>query len=148
MPLSSLWSRMQSHSHNSYFKYLGKISRNNTRLSFVIKHSENSRPCTPKLCNFQLAKKGRCQKRFSGFFPLRGGGYPPFPLSFFEHNDCPLRGGGVPPNSVKVFLAKWFSVKGVGGGYPLNWQNPLKLLKAQTLCKTRFDSQGVIKDVF
>ena len=57
MPLSSLWSRMQSHSHTSYFKYLGKISRNNTRLSFVIKHSENSRPCTPKLCNFQLANK-------------------------------------------------------------------------------------------
>ena len=22
--------------------------------------------------------------------------YPPFPLSFFEHNDCPLRGGGTP----------------------------------------------------
>ena len=34
--------------------------------------------------------KGRCQKRFSGFFPLRGG-VPPFPLSFFVHNYCPLR---------------------------------------------------------
>ena len=44
--------------------------------------------------------KGSCQKRFSGFCPLRGG-YPPCPLSFFEHTDCPLRGGGVPPNSVK-----------------------------------------------
>ena len=42
--------------------------------------------------------KGTCQKRFSGFCPLRGGGgYPPFPLSFFEHNDCPLRGEGPPP---------------------------------------------------
>ena len=41
--------------------------------------------------------KGRFQKRFSGFCPLTGGGYPPFPLSFFEHNDCPLRGGGGTP---------------------------------------------------
>ena len=40
--------------------------------------------------------KGRCQKRFSGFCPLRGG-YPPCPLSFFEHTDCPLRGGAVYP---------------------------------------------------
>ena len=43
---------------------------------------------------------GSCQKRFSGFFPLRGGGYPLFPLSFFEHNDFLLRGGVYPPNSV------------------------------------------------
>ena len=35
------------------------------------------------------------------FFPLRGGGFPPVPLSFFGHNDFPLGGGGVPPNSVK-----------------------------------------------
>ena len=28
--------------------------------------------------NVFLESKGRCQKRFSGFFPLRGG-YPPFP---------------------------------------------------------------------
>ena len=41
-----------------------------------------------------LARKGRCQRRFSGFFPLRGGGYPPFPLRVFGHNDFPLRGGG------------------------------------------------------
>ena len=27
------------------------------------------------------------------FARLGGGGTPPFPLSFFEHNDCPLRGG-------------------------------------------------------
>ena len=47
------------------------------------------------------ASKGSFQKRFSGFCPLRGGGCPPCPLSFFEHNDCPLRGGGVPPPSVK-----------------------------------------------
>ena len=47
--------------------------------------------------------KGSCQKRFSGFCPLRGGGYPPCPLrkkTFFFHTDFPLR-GGVPPNSVK-----------------------------------------------
>ena len=48
--------------------------------------------------------KGSCHLRFSGFCPLKGGGYPPFPLSFFEHNDCPLRGGGVPPNSVEEKL--------------------------------------------
>ena len=39
--------------------------------------------------------KGTCQKRSSGFCPLRGGGYPPIPLrknpSFF-HTDFPLRG--------------------------------------------------------
>ena len=41
--------------------------------------------------------KGRCQKRFSGFFPLRGGGYPPFPLRVFGQDDFPLRGvGGTP----------------------------------------------------
>ena len=50
----------------------------------------------------QPPPKGTCQKRFSGFCPLRGGGgVPPFPLSFFEHNDCLLRGGGIPPKSVK-----------------------------------------------
>ena len=38
---------------------------------------------------------------FSGIGPLRGGGYPPFPLrkkTFFFHTDFPLRGGwGYPP---------------------------------------------------
>ena len=48
----------------------------------------------------QIPSKGTHQKLLSGFCPLRGG-VPPFPLSFFEHNDCPLRGGGVPPDSVK-----------------------------------------------
>ena len=38
--------------------------------------------------------KGSCQKRFSGFCPLRGGGYPPFPLRVFWQDDFPLRGGG------------------------------------------------------
>ena len=34
---------------------------------------------------------------------------------------------GGPPNSAKGFLAKWLSVKGVGGGAcPLNGKNPLK----------------------
>ena len=29
----------------------------------------------------RMVSKGTCQKRFSGFFPLRGGGgYPPIPL--------------------------------------------------------------------
>ena len=51
-----------------------------------------------------LKAKGIFQKLLSGFFPLRGG-YPPFPLSFFEHNDCPLRGVGVyPPNPLRKIL--------------------------------------------
>ena len=52
--------------------------------------------------------KGTCQKRFSGFCPLRGEGYPPFPLRVFGQDDFPLRGGGLPPNSAKkrLFLAK------------------------------------------
>ena len=40
-------------------------------------------------------------KNYVRIFSVKGGGVPPFPLSFFEHNDFPLRGGGVPPNSVK-----------------------------------------------
>ena len=42
-------------------------------------------------------------KNYLADFARKGGGgwYPPFPLSFFEHNDCLLRGEGVPPNSVK-----------------------------------------------
>ena len=55
------------------------------------------------------ACKGTCQKRFSGFCPLRGV-VPPCPLSFFEHT---VKGGGYPPiplrkNSAKkrLFLAK------------------------------------------
>ena len=41
--------------------------------------------------------------------------------------DFPLRRGGFPPFPLRFFLAKWFSVQGVGGGgYPLNGQNPLK----------------------
>ena len=45
-----------------------------------------------------------CQKRFSGFCPLRGGGVPPFSAKekiLFFHTDFPLRGGGGPPNSAK-----------------------------------------------
>ena len=48
--------------------------------------------------------KGRCQKLLSGFFPLRGGGYPPFPLRVFGQDDFPLR--GVPPNSPEENSAK------------------------------------------
>ena len=49
--------------------------------------------------------KGTCQKRFSGFCLLRGG-YPPFPLSFFEHNVFPLRGGVYPPIPLRKKSAK------------------------------------------
>ena len=44
--------------------------------------------------------KGNCQKRFSRFYPLRGG-YPPFPL-----------------RKKSSFLPRWFSVKGGGRGTP------------------------------
>ena len=47
---------------------------------------------------YTLAKplncKGTFQKLLSGFFPLRGGEYPPFPLRVFGQDDFPLRGGG------------------------------------------------------
>ena len=56
--------------------------------------------------------KGTRQKLLSGFFPLRGGGYPAFPLSFFEHIDFPFRGGGVPPLSVKGFWQNDFPLRG------------------------------------
>ena len=39
-------------------------------------------------------------------FARYGGGYPPFPLSFFEHNDCPLRGGVYPPIPLRKKIAK------------------------------------------
>ena len=58
----------------------------------------------PDLWNIHLSK-GRFQKRFSGFCPLRGGGDPPIPLrkkTFFFSHWFPVKGGGgVPPNSVK-----------------------------------------------
>ena len=34
--------------------------------------------------------KGTCQKRFSGIRPLRGGGYPTFPLRVFGQVDFPF----------------------------------------------------------
>ena len=41
------------------------------------------------------------------FVRLGGGEYPPFSLSFFEHNDCPLRGEGeYPLNSAMENSAK------------------------------------------
>ena len=42
------------------------------------------------------------------FCLLRGGLFPPFPLSFFEYNDCPLRGGGGPqiPLKSRYFRSK------------------------------------------
>ena len=48
-----------------------------------------------------MSQLGNLSKTFLRIFSVKGGGTPPFPLSFFEHNDCPLRGGGLPPNSVK-----------------------------------------------
>ena len=38
--------------------------------------------------------------------PVEGRGYPPFPLSYFEHNDCPLRGGEYPSIPLKKILLK------------------------------------------
>ena len=45
---------------------------------------------------FSQLTKGTLQKLLTDFFPLRGGGYPPFPLRFFGHNDFPLREGSTP----------------------------------------------------
>ena len=45
--------------------------------------------------------KGSCQKRLSGFCPLRRGGYPPCP-----HTDCPIKGGGYPPIPLRKKSAK------------------------------------------
>ena len=82
----------------------GKIAGNPDRLyrwPQCCYHPETQNPSGDlEGCLFKYASKGTCQKRFSGFFPLRGGGYPPFSLRVFGHNDFPLR-GGVPPNSVK-----------------------------------------------
>ena len=40
---------------------------------------------------------GKPSKTTWQIFSVKGGGaYPPFPLSFFEHNDFPLRGRGNP----------------------------------------------------
>ena len=50
--------------------------------------------------------KGGCQKLLSGFFPLRGGGEPPFPLRVFGQDDFLLRGEGGTPNSAKENSAK------------------------------------------
>ena len=40
--------------------------------------------------------KGTLQKLLSGFCSVKGGGDPPFLLSFFGHNHFPLRGRGDP----------------------------------------------------
>ena len=48
------------------------------------------------------------KKLLSGFFPLRGGGYPPFPLSFFGHNDFLLRGVGVLKYTIWYFVMEYY----------------------------------------
>ena len=51
----------------------------------------------PKWNNY----KKSCQKRFSGFCPLRGVGVPPFSAKLFWAQWLSVKGGGEPPNSVK-----------------------------------------------
>ena len=61
------------------------------------------------LLTFLSQRKGTFQKRFRGFCPLRGGGYPPIPLrkkTFFFHTDFPLRVGGYPPIPLRKKSAK------------------------------------------
>ena len=48
---------------------------------------------------------GSLSKTFKRILPVKGGGVPPFPLSFFEHNDYPLR-GGYPPCPLRKKSAK------------------------------------------
>ena len=64
---------------------------------------ETGTKCTTS--TFMPWLKGGLQKLLSGFFPLRGGGVPPFPLRVFGQNDFPLRGGST-PNSAKEKSAK------------------------------------------
>ena len=49
---------------------------------------------------------GKLSKTFKRIFSVKGGGDPPFPLSFFEHNDFPLRGGEYPPIPLRKKSAK------------------------------------------
>ena len=37
------------------------------------------------------------REAFKNYLADFASGYPPIPLSFFEHNDFPLRGGEYPP---------------------------------------------------
>ena len=49
---------------------------------------------------------GNLSKTTWRIFSVKRGGYPPFPLSFFGHNEFPLRGGEYPPILLRKKFAK------------------------------------------
>ena len=54
--------------------------------------------CDLHLQYFGYFNMTHMRELLSGFFLLRGNGYPPFPLRAFGQDDFPLRGeGGYPP---------------------------------------------------
>ena len=60
---------------------------------------------------------GKLSKTFYRIFSVKGGGgNPPFPLSFFGHNDFPLRED---INSKKTFSFGHCPNDGGGGGLPM-----------------------------
>ena len=59
-----------------------------------------------RLNGFQIVHDREPFKDYLADFARKGGGEPPFPLSFFEHNDCPLRGRGYPPIPLRKKSAK------------------------------------------
>ena len=73
--------------------------------SFFIRPALHRATISQKKFTILFTKRTR-QKLLSGFFPLRGGGYPPFPLRVFGQDDFPLRGEGGNPNSAKENSAK------------------------------------------
>ena len=60
-----------------------------------------SNTCYKRILVLRNRLKGSFQKLLTGFFPLRGGGYPQFLLRVFGHDDFPLRGERGTPNSAK-----------------------------------------------
>ena len=44
----------------------------------------------------------------------------PFPLSFFEHNDCPLRGGTMGENHSFWLLKRFLIFQGISGDLDAN----------------------------
>ena len=70
----------------------------NGREAEVVRRHEGPSPKSLELDeNFKTQLREAFKNYLADFFPLTVvGGYPPFPLSFFEHNGFPLRGGCFP----------------------------------------------------
>ena len=124
-------------------KWIGAHAHRNCKAVWRPAHAKIILRCQNKYkCNFScellihrsdtVRTEGSISEPFKNyladFFRL-GGGYPPFPVSFFGHNDFPLRGGEYPPIPLRkkpFFFPTDFPLRGWGGGYPLNGRIPLK----------------------